>query len=127
LKKLHVPVHVFAMMMSITLRFIPTLSEETEKIMNAQKARGADFLSGSLLKRAKALIPILIPLFVSAVNRALELANAMECRCYHGGDGRTRLHVLRYHAADWICAGVLIVFGVALVLLNGIDLIYVMK
>lgn len=127
LKRLHVPVHVFAMMMSITLRFIPTLSEETEKIMNAQKARGADFLSGSLLKRAKALIPILIPLFVSAVNRALELANAMECRCYHGGDGRTRLHVLRYSAADWISATVLLVFGCALFFLNWIDLVYVMK
>ena len=127
LKKLHVPVHVFAMMMSITLRFIPTLSEETEKIMNAQKARGADFLSGSLIKRARALIPILIPLFVSAVNRALELANAMECRCYHGGDGRTRLHVLKYRAADWIFLAVMVGFGVGLVFLNGIDLLYVMK
>ncbi len=127
LKKLHVPVHVFAMMMSITLRFIPTLSEETEKIMNAQKARGADFLSGSLLKRAKALIPILIPLFVSAINRALELANAMECRCYHGGDGRTRLNVLKFHAVDWISAAVLIGFGVSLFFLNGVTLGYVMK
>ena len=127
LKKLHVPVHVFAMMMSITLRFIPTLSEETEKIMNAQKARGADFLSGSLVKRARALIPILIPLFVSAVNRALELANAMECRCYHGGDGRTRLHVLKYRAVDWISFAVMVAFGVGLVFLNGIDLLYVMK
>ena len=127
LKRLHVPVHVFAMMMSITLRFIPTLSEETEKIMNAQKARGADFLSGSLVTRAKALIPILIPLFVSAVNRALELANAMECRCYHGGDGRTRLHVLKYHATDGIFVGLLACFAVALLFLNKIDLIYVMR
>ena len=127
LKKLHVPVHVFAMMMSITLRFIPTLTEETEKIMNAQKARGANFTSGNLMQRAKALIPILIPLFVSAINRALELANAMECRCYHGGDGRTRLNVLHCHAKDVVAALLLIVFGVGLVFLNFIPWIYVMK
>lgn len=127
LKKLHVPVHVFAMMMSITLRFIPTLTEETEKIMNAQKARGANFTSGNLMQRAKALIPILIPLFVSAINRALELANAMECRCYHGGDGRTRLNVLHCHAKDVIAALALVAFGVGLVFLNFVPLIYVMK
>ncbi len=127
LKKIHVPVHVFAMMMSITLRFIPTLTEETEKIMNAQKARGADFTSGNLMQRAKALIPILIPLFVSAINRALELANAMECRCYHGGEGRTRLHVLRYHARDAVAALVLLCFGVGICLLNNVTLFYVMK
>ncbi len=127
LKKLHVPVHVFAMMMSITLRFIPTLSEETEKIMNAQKARGADFVSGSLIKRAKALIPILIPLFVSAINRALDLANAMECRCYHGGEGRTRLKVLKCHAVDLIVSLTLIAFCVGIVFLNWIPLGYVMK
>lgn len=126
LKKLHVPVHVFAMMMSITLRFIPTLMEETEKIMNAQKARGADFTSGSLIKRAKALIPILIPLFVSAINRALELANAMECRCYHGGDGRTRLNVMHCKGKDWAALLFVVVFGTALLLLNLVNIGYTM-
>ena len=100
LKALRVPVHELAMMMSIALRFIPTLIEETDKIMSAQKARGADFESGSILQRAKALIPLLVPLFVSAFRRADELATAMECRCYHGGEGRTKLHVLRYAARD---------------------------
>ena len=95
LKKLGAPVHELAMMMCIALRFIPTLIEETDKIMSAQKARGADFESGNLLSRAKALIPILVPLFISAFRRADELATAMECRCYHGGDGRTKLHELR--------------------------------
>lgn len=118
LKKIKVPVHDFAMMMTIALRFIPTLTEETEKIMNAQKARGADFSSGSLLKRAKALIPILVPLFVSAFNRAFELASAMECRCYHGGEGRTRLNVLHYRAADWLAMLLVVVFGVGLLFLN---------
>ena len=127
LKKLHVPVHVFAMMMSITLRFIPTLSEETEKIMNAQRARGADFSSGSLVKRAKALIPILIPLFISAINRALDLANAMECRCYHGGEGRTRLKVLKCHARDLFASLVIVALGVGIVFLNAIKFGYVMK
>ena len=101
LKKLKVPVHELAMMMSIALRFIPTLIEETDKIMSAQKARGADFESGSIFQRAKALIPLLVPLFVSAFRRADELATAMECRCYHGGEGRTKLHVLRYSAKDY--------------------------
>ena len=101
LKKLHVPVHELAMMMSIALRFIPTLIEETDKIMTAQKARGADFESGGLIQRAKALIPLLVPLFVSAFRRADELATAMECRCYHGGEGRTKLHVLRYAGRDY--------------------------
>jgi len=100
LKKLHMPIHELAMMMSIALRFIPTLIEETDKIMSAQKARGADFETGSLLRRAKALIPILVPLFVSAFRRADELAVAMECRCYQGGKGRTRLKQLRYAARD---------------------------
>ena len=100
LKKIKVPVHELAMMMSIALRFIPTLIEETDKIMSAQKARGADFETGSLLRRAKALIPILVPLFVSAFRRADELATAMECRCYHGGEGRTRLKVLRFTRLD---------------------------
>ena len=102
LKKLHVPVHEMAMMMSMALRFIPTLIEETDKIMSAQRARGADFESGNLLQRAKALIPLLVPLFVSAFRRADELATAMECRCYHGGEGRTKLHVLRYETRDYL-------------------------
>ena len=102
LKKLHVPVHELAMMMSIALRFIPTLIEETDKIMSAQKARGADFESGNLIQKAKALIPILVPLFVSAFRRADELATAMECRCYHGGEGRTKLHVLKYESRDYV-------------------------
>ena len=107
MKKLHVPVHELAMMMSIALRFIPTLIEETDKIMSAQKARGADFESGNLIQKAKALIPILVPLFVSAFRRADELATAMECRCYHGGEGRTKLHVLRYQGRDYaaLCHG----------------------
>ena len=100
LKKLKFPVHELAMMMSIALRFIPTLIEETDKIMSAQKARGADFETGSLTHRAKALLPILVPLFVSAFRRADELATAMECRCYHGGEGRTRMKVLRMGRAD---------------------------
>ena len=114
LKKLHVPVHELAMMMSIALRFIPTLIEETDKIMSAQKARGADFESGNIIQKAKALIPILVPLFISAFRRADELATAMECRCYHGGEGRTKLHVLKYQRRDYIAltAGVLVVTAV---------------
>lgn len=104
-KKLHMPVHELAMMMTIALRFIPTLIEETDKIMSAQKARGADMESGGLVDRAKALIPILIPLFVSSFRRADELALAMECRCYHGGEGRTRMKQLKYALRDfWACA-----------------------
>lgn len=102
LKKIKVPVHEFAMMMTIALRFIPTLIDETGKIMNAQKARGADFSQGGLIKRAKALIPIIIPLFVSSFRRADELATAMECRCYRGGTGRTRMRVLKMKAWDYI-------------------------
>jgi len=101
LKVVKVPVHELAMMMTIALRFIPTLIEETDKIMSAQKARGADIDSGGLLKRIKALVPILIPLFVSSFSRAYELAMAMECRCYRGGDGRTRMKVLHMAARDW--------------------------
>jgi energy-coupling factor transport system permease protein len=100
LAKIKVPVHAFAMMMTIALRFIPTIMEETEKIMSAQKARGADFTTGSLAKRAKALIPIIVPLFASAFRRADELATAMECRCYHGGEGRTKLRILKYGWRD---------------------------
>lgn len=110
LKKLRVPVHELAMMMAIALRFIPTLIEETDKIMSAQKARGADFESGSLFRRAKALVPILVPLFISAFRRADELATAMECRCYHGGEGRTKLHELHYAARD----GAVLALGVLL-------------
>ena len=102
LKKIHVPVHELAMMMSIALRFIPTLIEETDKIMSAQKARGADFETGRLMDRAKALLPVLVPLFVSAFRRADELAVAMECRCYHGGEGRTRMKVPVMRAQDWL-------------------------
>mgnify|MGYP001772228215 CR=1 FL=1 len=114
LKRFHVPVHELAMMMSIALRFIPTLIEETDKIMSAQKARGADFESGNIIQKAKALIPILVPLFISAFRRADELATAMECRCYHGGEGRTKLHVLKYQRRDYIAltAGVLVVAAV---------------
>ena len=101
LKKIRVPVHELSMMMSIALRFIPTLIEETDKIMSAQKARGADFETGNILQRAKAMIPLLVPLFISAFRRADELAVAMECRCYHGGDGRTKLHPLRYQPRDY--------------------------
>ena len=100
LKKIHVPVHELAMMMSIALRFIPLLIEETDKIMSAQRARGADFESGNLIQRAKALVPLLVPLFISAFRRADELAIAMECRCYHGGEGRTRLRQLKYRHND---------------------------
>ena len=122
LKKIRVPVHELAMMMSIALRFIPLLIEETDKIMSAQRARGADFESGNLLQRAKALVPILVPLFISAFRRADELAVAMECRCYHGGVGRTKLHVLRYQARDYlvlllfaaVLAGVLALAGLGL-------------
>lgn len=103
LKRIKVPVHEFAMMMTIALRFIPTLIEETDKIMNAQKTRGADFSEGGLISKAKALIPVLIPLFVSSFRRADELAIAMECRCYRGGEGRTRMKSLRYSATDlWL-------------------------
>ena len=102
LKKIRVPVHELSMMMCIALRFIPTLIEETDKIMSAQKARGADFENGKLMERVKALIPILVPLFISAFRRADELATAMECRCYQGGDGRTKMKLLRYKRHDFI-------------------------
>ena len=117
LKKIKVPVHLFAMMMTIALRFIPTLVEETEKIINAQKSRGADFSSGSLIKRAKALIPILIPLFISAFRRADELAMAMEARCYRGGDNRTRMNEMAFGKYDCIGAVVTVVFTAVMILL----------
>lgn len=115
LQKLHFPVHELAMMMTIALRFIPTLIDETEKIMNAQKARGAQIDSGNLKQRVTALIPVLIPLFISAFRRADELATAMECRCYHGGEGRTRLRQLKYEGRDW---AVLVFFLVIAVLVG---------
>ena len=118
LKKIHVPVHELAMMMAIALRFFPTLIEESDKIMSAQKARGADFESGSLFQKAKALVPILVPLFISAFRRADELATAMECRCYHGGEGRTKLHVLRYQRRDYVALTGGVVILVLVVLLR---------
>ena len=118
LKKIKVPVHSFAMMMSIALRFIPILVEETEKIMNAQKSRGADFSSGGLIKRAKALIPILIPLLASSFNRADELATAMECRCYRGDKNRTKLVKLEYKARDFAMMFVFALITTAVVLLR---------
>jgi len=102
LGKIHLPVHAFSMMMTIAMRFIPTIIEETDKIMSAQKARGSDFSSGSLIKRIKALIPILIPLFVSSFRRADELAIAMECRCYRGGEGRTKMTKLKFRFTDFL-------------------------
>lgn len=107
LKVIHFPAHELAMMMSIALRFIPTLLEETDKIMKAQMARGADFETGNLIARAKAMVPLLVPLFVSAFRRAGDLAMAMEARCYHGGEGRTRLRVLKITKNDWIACGVM--------------------
>ena len=101
LKKVHIPVHEIAMMMSIALRFVPTLLEETDKIMLAQKSRGANMDEGNIIKRAKALIPVFIPLFVSAFRRAFDLAMAMECRCYNGGNGRTKLNTLKLSKRDY--------------------------
>ena len=121
LKLFKVPVHEIAMMMSIALRFIPILLEETDKIMKAQMARGADFESGNLISRAKAMVPLLVPLFVSAFRRAGDLAMAMESRCYHGGDGRTRLRVLKITKNDWIACGAMAVL-LALIILEGIFL-----
>ena len=118
LKVIKVPVHEFAMMMTIALRFSPTLVDETTKIMNAQKARGADFASGGLIKRAKALIPIIIPLFVSSFRRADELATAMECRCYRGGNGRTRMKVLKMKARDYLFLLFMAMMVAGVILLN---------
>jgi energy-coupling factor transport system permease protein len=122
LKAIKVPVHELSMMMCIALRFIPTLIEETDKIMCAQKARGADFESGSLMSRVKALVPILVPLFVSAFRRADELATAMECRCYHGGDGRTKMKLLRYKLLDYKTYGLAILMLVAMIVLRNFGL-----
>ena len=114
LKKIKLPVHELSMMMCIALRFIPTLIEETDKIMSAQKARGADFENGKLMERVKALVPILVPLFISAFRRADELATAMECRCYHGGEGRTKMKLLRYNRNDYSA------YGIGVLLLAGV-------
>ena len=118
LKVVGINPHELAMMMTIALRFIPTLMEETDKIMSAQKARGADMESGGLLSRVKALVPILIPLFVSSFRRAYDLAMAMECRCYQGGEGRTRMKQLHTAPRDWVALGVYLLVGAGIVLIN---------
>ena len=118
LKKIHVPVHELSMMMTIALRFIPTLVEETDKIMYAQKARGAEMDTGGLIKKAKSLIPVLIPLFVSAFKRANELATAMECRCYHGGEGRTRLKVMRTAPRDYVAIAIMLALFAGVIVIN---------
>ncbi|MCC8136330.1 MAG: energy-coupling factor transporter transmembrane protein EcfT [Ruminococcus sp.] len=117
LKKLRFPVHELAMMMSIALRFIPTLIEETDKIMSAQKARGAELDSGTIVARAKNLVSIMIPLFISAFRRADELATAMECRCYNGGSGRTKLRQMKSSSMDYIALGVTVLFLAAVIAL----------
>ena len=122
MKKIGVPVHEMTLMMSMALRFIPTLIEETDKIMSAQKARGADFESGNLIQRAKALLPILVPLFVSSFRRADELAVAMESRCYHGGSGRTRMKQLRMERRDWIALALSVLFLAAVIVLRRLGL-----
>ena len=118
LKRIRVPVHEIAMMMSIALRFIPILLEETDKIMKAQMARGADFESGNLIKKVKAMVPLLVPLFVSAFRRANDLALAMEARCYHGGEGRTQMKPLRYQRRDGIAYFILGLYLAAAILLR---------
>ena len=118
LKKIKVPVHDFSMMMTMALRFIPTLVEETDKIMNAQKARGASFSTGGLIKRAKALIPVMIPLFISSFHRAEELATAMECRCYRGDVGRTRMTRLKTAPRDWLALLAVALFCAATVIIS---------
>ncbi|MBR4530665.1 MAG: energy-coupling factor transporter transmembrane protein EcfT [Lachnospiraceae bacterium] len=118
LKRLGAPVHEIAMMMSIALRFIPILMEETDKIMKAQMARGADFESGGLIRRARSLVPLLVPLFISAFRRANDLALAMEARCYHGGEGRTRMIPLTYHARDRIAYGLLLLYLILAVVIG---------
>ena len=116
--KIGLPSHEIAMMMTIALRFIPTLLEETQKIMTAQKSRGADFENGGLIKRAKALVPVLIPLFINSFKRADELATAMECRCYKGGEGRTRLRVLKLQKLDFVALFVMVAFGTLLITMH---------
>ena len=115
LSKIGFPAHELAMMMTIALRFIPTLIEEADKIMKAQMARGADFESGNIVKRAKSMVPVLVPLFISAFRRADELAMAMESLCYHGGEGRTRMHVLRFHKGDAFSAAALLLLTLMII------------
>lgn len=123
LKKVRFPVHELSMMMTIALRFIPTLIEETDKIMSAQKARGAELDTGGLMKKAKSLVPVLIPLFVSAFKRANELATAMECRCYHGGEGRTRMRQLKTAPRDYVAIAVMFALFAGIIVLNFIPVI----
>jgi len=118
LKKIKIPVHEISMMMSIALRFIPVLLEETDKIMKAQQARGADFETGNIFKRAKSLIPIFIPLFISCFRRANDLAMAMEARCYHGGDGRTKMKPLKYYRYDYIAYFIIFIYIAGIIFLN---------
>ncbi len=118
LKKLHVPIHEIAMMMSIALRFIPILIEETDKIMKAQMARGADFETGNLIQKARALVPILVPLFISAFRRATDLAMAMEARCYHGGENRTKMKPLQYEKRDRLSYLVLAAYLAAVIVMG---------
>lgn len=118
LEKIKIPVHDIAMMMSIALRFIPILMEETDKIMKAQTARGADFETGNIFKRAKAMIPILVPLFISSIRRANDLAVAMEARCYRGGAGRTKMYPIKYKTGDYFAYGIIAVFAAAMILLK---------
>ena len=118
LNRIHVPVHEISMMMSIALRFIPILLEETDKIMKAQIARGSDFESGNIIQRAKAMIPILVPLFVSAFRRANDLAMAMEARCYHGGEGRTKMKPLKYHYQDRLAYAITLGYLIAIVVIG---------
>ncbi len=122
LNKIRVPVHELSMMMCIALRFIPTLTQETSKIISAQKARGADFESGNLINRAKALVPILVPLFIGSFRRADELATAMECRCYHGGEGRTKMKQLHYTGLDAVAflLGAVVLAGVIVLRIFGL-------
>ena len=122
LRKLHFPAHELAMMMTIALRFIPTLMEETDRIQKAQMARGADFESGNIIQRAKSMIPILVPLFVSAFRRADELAMAMESRCYHGGEGRTRMRELKFHLGDLFAVLLFALFTTAIVVCERLPL-----
>ena len=121
LKRFKLPVHELAMMMTIALRFIPTLIEETDKIMSAQKARGADMEGGGIKEKVKSVVPVIVPLFVSAVRRAGELATAMECRCYRGGEGRTRMKQLKSGIADYISLAITLFFLAVVIFINVID------
>lgn len=120
LKRFHVPVHEISMMMSIALRFIPILLEEMDRIMKAQQARGADFESGNLIQRAKGLVPLLVPLFIAAIRRANDLAMAMEARCYHGGQGRTKMKPLHYEKRDHLAYVLMAVYAIAICVLRGV-------